>query len=48
MNEASPIQVDASESADSAFIPLSRDDVINELTSDKFWTNPDERSRVVS
>lgn len=48
MNEASPISIDTSESADSAFIPIARDDVIGELTSEKLWSNPNERSSVVS
>lgn len=48
MNEASPILMDASESGNSAFIPVARDDVIGELASEKFWTNPNERSSVIS
>ena len=46
MNEASPILIDAPASVEPAFIPISRDDVIRELSSEKLWTNPDERASV--
>lgn len=48
MNEASPILVDTPVSVESAFIPVSRDDVIRELASEKLWSNPNEQSAVVS
>lgn len=48
MNEASPILIDAPASVESVFIPISRDDVIRELSSEKLWTNPDERASVIA
>ncbi|MBX2805094.1 MAG: DUF3754 domain-containing protein [Hyphomicrobiales bacterium] len=48
MNEASPIRIDPPETMESAFIPLSRDDVIKGLASEELWSNPEERANVYS